>query len=221
MDRAGNLYIADFFTQRVRKLDAQTGIITTVAGSAPIEILRGLSPMQNLIGFSGNGGPATRALFANPQFVAVDGSGNLYISDNANGRIRKVGPDGAITTLVGEGTRQPRADGSLGDGGPATAAIMRSRVRGRRASRGTASLSRRRRSAHLFPPPRYVPCGSPGANSCSCKEENDLRMANRKVSKLCQRRWRSETKEEMRWEPTHRPVVAWRVPHWLCCSPEP
>src|SRR5581483_9839433 len=55
-------------------------------------------------GLRGDGGPASRALFANPQFVATDAAGNLYISDNGNGRIRKVGTDGLITSVESVGS---------------------------------------------------------------------------------------------------------------------
>jgi len=98
IDAKGNLYIVDDGV-RVRKISA-AGIITTVAGNGS----------QN---YSGDGGPATSAGIG-PAAVAVDAGGNLYISDAANNRIRKVSADGTIQTIAGNG----RA-GYSGDGGPA------------------------------------------------------------------------------------------------------
>ncbi len=99
LDNAGNLYIADAGNYRVRKVSG--GVITTVAGNgAP--------------GFSGDGGAATAAQFSGLYAIAVDSSGNLFIS--ANNRVRKVS-GGIITTVAGNGTY-----GFSGDGGLATAA---------------------------------------------------------------------------------------------------
>ena len=106
LDSAGNLYIADAFNQRIRKRDAVTGVITTVAGT-------GVS------GYSGDGGPAISAQLSNPQGVAVDSAGNLYISEVNNNRIRKVDTSGNITTFAGTGT-----PGNTGDTGQATAATL-------------------------------------------------------------------------------------------------
>ena len=105
VDAAGNLYIADYFGHRVRKVDS-AGIITTVAGTGAA-------------GFSGDGGPATAAQIHRPYGVAVDGLGNLYIADSFNYRIRKVDTAGTITTFAGTGGKS-----STGDGGPATAATL-------------------------------------------------------------------------------------------------
>ena len=77
MDSAGNLYIADQNNQRIRKVAAGTGIITTVAGN-------GFS------GFSGDNGAATAARLNSPSAVTVDSAGNLYIVDQNNQRIREV-----------------------------------------------------------------------------------------------------------------------------------
>ncbi len=103
VDGQGNLFIADTNNHRIRKVGPD-GIITTVAGNGGT-------------GFSGDGGPATSSQISRPEEVAVDGQGNLFIADANNGRIRKVGPDGIITTMAGTG-----AFGALGDGGPATSA---------------------------------------------------------------------------------------------------
>jgi hypothetical protein len=105
MDGSGNMYIADELNNRVRKIDA-SGTITTIAGTgAP--------------GFGGDGGPATAALLSYPYAVIKDATGNIYIADRSNNRIRKINPSGIIRTIAGTGTP---AFG--GDGGPATAADM-------------------------------------------------------------------------------------------------
>jgi sugar lactone lactonase YvrE len=106
-DSAGNLFVADMINERVRRIDAATKVISTVAGTGAI-------------GYSGDGGPATAAMLALPQTVAVDGAGNLYIADNDNARIRKVdATTGTISTVAGTGT-----GGFSGDGGPASAALL-------------------------------------------------------------------------------------------------
>jgi sugar lactone lactonase YvrE len=104
-DAAGNLYIADRDNHAVRRVDP-SGIITTVAGSGER-------------GFAGDDGPAIDADLSRPQGVAVDGAGNIYISDSDNHRIRKVDPSGVITTIAGTG--EP---GYSGDGGPAIDAMI-------------------------------------------------------------------------------------------------
>jgi sugar lactone lactonase YvrE len=107
VDSAGNLFIADVFNLRIRRVDAATGIITTVAGN-------GLS------GFNGDGIPATSARLDTPQGVALDGAGNLFIADTLVHRIRRVDAvTGIITTVAGTGL-----SGSSGDGGPATSARL-------------------------------------------------------------------------------------------------
>jgi uncharacterized protein (TIGR03437 family) len=103
VDAPGNLFIADTANQRIRKVST-SGIITTVAGT-------GTS------GFGGDGGLATAAQLRLPQGVAVDGSGNLFIADTDNSRIRKVSTSGIITTVAGN-------SGFGGDGGLATAASL-------------------------------------------------------------------------------------------------
>jgi sugar lactone lactonase YvrE len=112
-DTEGNLYIAEFgeflasgFGSRVRKVSPD-GIITTVAGIGPP-------------GFAGDNGPAREAQLNSPFAVAVDSLGNLFISDWGNHRVRKVSPDGIITTVAGGGTGKPSLDGA-----PATAVALR------------------------------------------------------------------------------------------------
>ncbi len=113
VDRAGNLYIADGVNFRVRRVDAVTGLITTVAGTGEC-------------GFSGDGGPATQALLCGPTGVFVDGSGHLYIADRWNNSIRRVdGATGIITTVAGTGEHSgDLAFNPSGDGGPATQARL-------------------------------------------------------------------------------------------------
>ncbi|HTS49581.1 MAG TPA: IPT/TIG domain-containing protein [Bryobacteraceae bacterium] len=105
LDAAGNIYIADQNANVIRRVDAITGIITTVAGNG------------NVQGPEGDGGLATNAILDGPYSVAVDGAGNIYIAEYVAHRVRKVDPKGIITTAVGA-----VSTGSLGDGGPPTSA---------------------------------------------------------------------------------------------------
>jgi uncharacterized protein (TIGR03437 family) len=110
VDAGGNVYISDTQNHRIRRIGAN-GIITTIAGSGPTGFDAG--------GFQGDGGPATRALLNGPQKAVVDAAGNLYIADFFNRRVRRVAPDGTISTFAGNGI------GSFfGDGGPATSASI-------------------------------------------------------------------------------------------------
>jgi len=97
VDNAGNLYIADTYNNRIRKVSTN-GIITTIVGTG-------------VQGFSGDGGLATKAELGNPSGIAFDKQGNLYIDDLQNSRIRKVSND-TITTIAGTGI-----EGVSGDGG--------------------------------------------------------------------------------------------------------
>ena len=101
LDASGNLYIADTYNHRIRKVNAKTGIITTVAGTGSK-------------GFSGDGGPATSARLRYPFSVYVDSAGNIYIVDTYNYRIRKVDAQTQIiTTVVGDGSAKFQGDGGL------------------------------------------------------------------------------------------------------------
>lgn len=107
VDSAGNLFIADTYNQRIRRVDAATGVITTVAGNG-------------VAGFSGDGVAATTTNLSYPFGVAVDGAGNLFIGDTINSRVRRVDAlTGVITTVAGNGTY-----GFSGDGGAATGANL-------------------------------------------------------------------------------------------------
>lgn len=114
VDDAGNLFIADYGNNLIRKVDTQ-GIITTVAGL----VMNG----QSVKGYSGDGGAATRARLSAPTCVAVDAAGNLFIADSGNNRVRMVNTHGKITTVAGHGTA-----GYSGDGGAATNAELDSPV---------------------------------------------------------------------------------------------
>src|ERR1017187_2259079 len=98
-DAGGNVYIADKGNNAVRVVNS-SGIISTVAGNG-------------LAGYSGDGGPAVSAMVGNPTGVAVDASGNLYISDGSV-RVRKVYSSGFINTIAGNGTRGYSGDGGVG-----------------------------------------------------------------------------------------------------------
>jgi len=95
LDAHGNLYIADSASNVIRRVDARTGTITTVAGNYAASRASG-----GLGGFSGDGGPATSARLNVPQGIAVDGAGDLFIADTFNNAIREVTPAGTITTVV-------------------------------------------------------------------------------------------------------------------------
>jgi sugar lactone lactonase YvrE len=107
LDASNNLYIADSGYCEIREVNALTGVITGVAG-------------DTTCGFSGDGGAATSAEIYGPFGVAVDSSGNIYIADNGNNRIREVVKStGDISTVAGNGT-----DAYSGDGGAATSAEL-------------------------------------------------------------------------------------------------
>lgn len=109
VDRLGNVFIAEFNGQRIRRVDGRTGLIATVAGNG-------------VYGYGGDGGPATQASLAAPAAVAVDGAGNLFVSDSGNHRVRRVdAASGTIQTMAGNGV-----PGWTGDGGPATQASLQS-----------------------------------------------------------------------------------------------
>jgi sugar lactone lactonase YvrE len=104
-DGAGNMYIADSANNRVRRVDRR-GVITTFAGTGRH-------------GYSGDGGPATRANLSDPDQLAFDAGGNLYVAEPDEGVVRKIDSHGVITTVAGTGVL-----GFSGDGGPATKAKL-------------------------------------------------------------------------------------------------
>jgi uncharacterized protein (TIGR03437 family) len=104
VDAAGTIYVADSGKYRIVKYSGVT--FTVLAGSGQL-------------GFSGDGGPGPNAQLNNPQGVAIDTAGYVYLTDSFNGRIRKILLDGTIITIAGNG-----AIGFSGDGGPATSATL-------------------------------------------------------------------------------------------------
>ena len=106
LDASGDLYIADTYNHRIRKVDAATGIMTTVAGT-------GFTNLDGTGGYSGDGGPATSAKLNKPYAVAFDAAGDMYIPDSANNCIRMVNTAGMISTFAGNGTQGSPVDGSL------------------------------------------------------------------------------------------------------------
>ena len=109
LDGAGNLYFADTNNHIIRRIDAFSGVITTVAGTPAAH------------GFSGDGGAATSALLTSPEGIAFDEAGDLFIADTGNNVIREVNTAGIISTVAGTGTA-----GANGDGGAATLAQLSS-----------------------------------------------------------------------------------------------
>ncbi|HZK79754.1 MAG TPA: hypothetical protein VFC46_01780 [Humisphaera sp.] len=114
LDSVGDIYLADYENSRIRKIAANTGIVTTVAGSGSCTV----GPLNATVcksGYLGDGSLATGALLNYPAAVARDAAGNLFIADTINHRIRRVDAySGVITTIAGTGTK-----GFSGDGGPA------------------------------------------------------------------------------------------------------
>jgi hypothetical protein len=104
-DASGNLFLSDTFNHRIRRVDARTGLISTIAG-------------EGSRGFSGDGGPATLARLNEPYGLEFSPAGDLYFADRLNGRVRKIdGKSGLITTVAGDGSKS-----GTGDGGPASKA---------------------------------------------------------------------------------------------------
>ncbi len=110
-DPSGNLYVSDHIKAVIRKINT-SGIISTFAGTG-------------IAGFSGDGAQATASQVYTPQSMVLDGVGNFYFADQTNQRIRKIDPSGIITTIAGNGATGMSAGGFSGDGGPATAALLR------------------------------------------------------------------------------------------------
>lgn len=135
-DPSGVVYIADTFNHRIRKVDTD-GTITTVAGAG--------TP-----GYSGDGGPATKAELRYPKSVVKDSAGNLFIVDSFNSRIRVVTPDGIIQTVAGDGFH-----GYAGDDGPAVKARFRfpSAIAIDRQGRLVVTDTQNNRVRMLAPPP--------------------------------------------------------------------
>src|SRR5207249_3588216 len=99
VDSNSNLYIADTHNGRIRRVAAATGTITTVAGTGAA------------VGFGGDGGPASSAALALPKGVTMDATGNLYIADSLNHRVRRISAAGVITTVAGDAVQGFTGDG--------------------------------------------------------------------------------------------------------------
>ncbi len=99
VDRMGNIYLAEAADNRVRMITPD-GNIQTIGGTG-------------VAGFSGDGGLARQAMLNQPYGLAVDASGNLYVADLGNGRVRKIAPNGAIHTVAGGGTQVPNGTASV------------------------------------------------------------------------------------------------------------
>jgi DNA-binding beta-propeller fold protein YncE len=94
-DPQGNLCFADTYNHCIRRIDARTGLITTVAGNGES-------------GLSGDGGPAKAARMNQPYGIVIDHAGNIFTADRLNGRVRRIdGASGVITTLAAEGLKEP------------------------------------------------------------------------------------------------------------------
>src|SRR5688572_11054213 len=98
-DRAGNMFVVEMQNHVVRRVDAKTGVVSTVAGTG--------EP-----GFAGDGGPAVRAQFRSPHSIAFDADDNLYVADIGNHRVRRIDArTGRIDTIAGNGEQRPAVDG--------------------------------------------------------------------------------------------------------------
>ena len=146
LDAAGNLYFADNAYGVVRKIDTN-GVITTVAGNGTR-------------GYSGDGGPATLAQLYSPRDIVFDASGNLCVSDDGNYTLRKVTPGGVITTVAGTGTQQSLGGADAGDGGLATAALLRTPMGLAMDSSGSIYLGDSDRVRKIWPFTNPVPAVS-------------------------------------------------------------
>lgn len=105
-DRAGNMFFVEMKNHLIRRVDAKTGIISTVAGTGSS-------------GYSGDGGPATKATFRSPHSIALDGRGGLYVADIGNHRIRRIDlKTGIVDSIAGSQKRELPKDGQKAKGSP-------------------------------------------------------------------------------------------------------
>jgi sugar lactone lactonase YvrE len=105
-DHSGNLLIVEQYGHKVRKITPGSNIISTIIGTG-------------VVGYTGNGGPATAAKISYPNTIFIDSADNIYVTDNGNHALRKINTAGIISTIAGNGL-----EGFLGDGGPATSARL-------------------------------------------------------------------------------------------------
>lgn len=105
-DAAGNMYFVEMQNHLIRRVDAKTGKISTIAG-------------VGTAGYGGDGGPAAKAQFRSPHSIALDGKGGLYVADIGNHRIRRIDlAQGTIDTIAGNGQRKLPVDGQQAKGNP-------------------------------------------------------------------------------------------------------
>lgn len=116
VDRLGNLYIADSFNYRIRRVDAVTRVITTVAGSGA----RSVNTND-----TGDGGLALLAKFRDVKDIVITSAGDILVADFSNNRVRRISTDGIITTIAGNGIFNVVGPDQLGDGNLATEAVVR------------------------------------------------------------------------------------------------
>lgn len=116
VDSLGNLYIADSFNYRIRRVDAVTRVITTVAGSGA----RSVNTND-----TGDGGSALLAKFRDVKDIVITSAGDILVADFSNNRVRRISPDGIITTIAGNGVFNVVGPDQLGDGNMATEAVVR------------------------------------------------------------------------------------------------
>ena len=170
------VYIADRLNHRIRKIDVETRIISTIAGTGSV-------------GFSGDNGAATAAVLNNPIDVAVDGDGNVYIADLENHRIRKVTvATGIIDTIAGSGPYGAGTGGYSGDGVSATAARLNQPVGVAVASDGTMYISdlSNQRVRKVAPPNMdgsriitdFAGTGTAGFNEAADQQATDSQLNN-------------------------------------------
>lgn len=128
LDRAGNVYFADNLNNRIRVINTRSATQTLLdvsVCSGCIETVAG----NGVLGFGGDGGPARDAMLAHPVGMGIDSSGNIYVADQQNHRIREITTAGVISTVVGSGASSNGNHGCgggsySGDGGPATSATL-------------------------------------------------------------------------------------------------
>jgi sugar lactone lactonase YvrE len=105
-DAAGNMFFVEMQNHLIRRVDANTGVISTVAGTGEA-------------GFAGDGGPALQARFRQPHSIALDGRGGLYVADIGNHRIRRIDLEkGTVETIAGTAERRLPQDGQTARGNP-------------------------------------------------------------------------------------------------------
>jgi len=175
-DRKGNVYVSDFYNYCIRKIDS-TGIISTFAG-------------DTITGYSGDGGPATAAELGGINGISVDTTGNVYVTDYVNNRIRRVSiSNGIIASIAGDGPAIP-AGGFGGDGGPATLASLFAPSGTAVAANGNLYIADARNNRiRLVTLPQIAITAIPGDTICIGKADTFMAtVTNDAIAPICQ--WR-------------------------------